>query len=615
MSSIWSWLLAVPVLGISILIHEIGHFWAARWMKVKIEEFGIGFPPRMFRIGVLNGVEYTFNWIPLGGFVRMAGEDDPGVSGGLASREPWRRVIVLTAGAVMNLLLAIVLFVGMARMPHQQLASRLVGVYWVEPGSPGEAAGLLPGDLIVAINDHPVDSFQDIQLETELHRGEEITLVVQQPGSSPRSLVLSPRLEKETPEGQGAIGIRLSYYEAPILVQRIYPWEDSPAWGSDLQPGDLLVALDGRPVRNSLEYMTYLSGRLDREVALSVWRGAVGVYAVLPGSPADRAGIRPGDRIVALAGRPVRSFDDLLVGVFQREGEKKAEVPLLLERPSGEQAEVLLDLSGAEALGLALSGYEAPVEIRAVPPGSPEGAAGLRPGDVVLAVEGRPVADTLHYLAELAARDGRTVRLTVQRQGETLEVALAADLNYGTIPAGRGTLFLPYWTHSLTLTLANPSGKYAALPMGVDYAHLITTTYSLGEALVYGLRNTLDAALLVPRTIGAILRRPAMVSQLSGPVGIVYLGAQVAQTGGLYSLLHLMALIGVNLCLVNLFPLPALDGGRLAFTLLEWIRGGKRLPPEKEGLVHMIGFFLLLAFALVVTYFDVVRIATGGFGP
>jgi membrane-associated protease RseP (regulator of RpoE activity) len=614
--SILYWLMAIPVLAISILIHEIGHFWAGRWMKVKIDEFGIGFPPRLFSLGVRNGVEYTVNWLPIGGFVRFAGEDDPSVEGGLASKEPWRRAIVLVSGALMNFVLAYALFTGLAMTPHLELDSEQVGVYRVEPGSPGEQGGLLPGDLFLEMNESQVDSLEDIRLETELHRGEEVPLTLKR-GDEVVSTAVTPREEEDVPENQGAIGIRLAYYETPVVIQRLYKEEGSPVENSDLGTGDLVVAIDNQSVRDSLDYMGYLDSHFDQEVILWVQESPVGIYYVEPGSPADQAGLLPGDRIVAVNGRRVSSYDDIYVQVLQSTAKA---VNLTLER--GNQAgtvDITLELPdrdgpGTVPIGLRLAHYEAPVTVQQVLEGTPEAASGLVEGDVILAVDGQPVADTLQYVAYLDARSGESLSLLIEREGERLEGTLTADPAYGSLPVGQEHLYLVYWGDLQPFPLFNTS-EYESLPLGVDYAHLITTTYSLAEGLIYGWRDTVEAALLVPQTLGALFRRPAMVSQLSGPVGIVYMGARVAQTGGLYGLIQLMALIGVNLFLVNLFPIPALDGGRLVFVLFEWVTGGKRLPAESEGLIHLIGFFLLLGFVVVVTYFDIVRIATNGLGP
>ena len=93
------------------MVHELGHFFAARFFKVEVEEFGIGFPPRLATLFTSKGTRFTLNWIPLGGFVRPKGENDPSVPGGLAAANPWVRLGVLFAGPMMNILLGVILSV------------------------------------------------------------------------------------------------------------------------------------------------------------------------------------------------------------------------------------------------------------------------------------------------------------------------------------------------------------------------------------------------------------------------------------------------------------------------------------------------------------------------
>src|SRR5918912_4180058 len=121
MSFTWLWYLSViPALGLLIFVHELGHFLAALRMGIKVEEFGFGYPPRMLTLFRYHGVPITLNWLPLGGFVRMAGEEgNYDAQGSLAQAAPWRKIPVMAAGAAMNLLAAIVLFavLGMVGQP------------------------------------------------------------------------------------------------------------------------------------------------------------------------------------------------------------------------------------------------------------------------------------------------------------------------------------------------------------------------------------------------------------------------------------------------------------------------------------------------------------------
>jgi regulator of sigma E protease len=109
--------------------------------------------------------------------------------------------------------------------------------------------------------------------------------------------------------------------------------------------------------------------------------------------------------------------------------------------------------------------------------------------------------------------------------------------------------------------------------------------------------------------ISTVVRRVA--PPVAGPIGIAQLTSQVADQGGPTMMLEFMALLSVNLAVMNILPIPMLDGGRILFVLIEWVRRGKRVPPEKEGLVHFAGLVVLLGFLAVVSYNDIVRIING----
>jgi regulator of sigma E protease len=145
-----------------ILVHELGHFFAARLSNIRVEEFGLGFPPRAITLFKKNGTLYSLNWIPLGGFVRPAGEDDPTIKDGLAAASIRARLFTLSAGAGANFLLALVIFwvAFMIGPPVRQ-----VTIPAVMAGSPAEAAGIQSGDVIVQVNGRVVDDNSTIVVE------------------------------------------------------------------------------------------------------------------------------------------------------------------------------------------------------------------------------------------------------------------------------------------------------------------------------------------------------------------------------------------------------------------------------------------------------------------
>ena len=196
--------LFVVVLGALIVGHEFGHFIAARALGVKVEEFGVGFPPRLITLFKAGGTRFTFNLIPLGGFVRPAGEDDPTVDGGLAASPKRVRAAVLIAGPLANVFLALIAFTLAFKFAAPDFNRVLVT--GVVAGSPAEAAGMLPLDLVLTVDDKPIASFEEMQQAIGARLGEAVTISLTREGAT-QEVELIPR--SSPPEGQGPIGVTL----------------------------------------------------------------------------------------------------------------------------------------------------------------------------------------------------------------------------------------------------------------------------------------------------------------------------------------------------------------------------------------------------------------------
>ncbi|MBI9046848.1 MAG: site-2 protease family protein [Anaerolineaceae bacterium] len=189
--------------GLLIFIHELGHFLAAKLNGIEVEEFGFGYPPRMFRLFKIKETEYTINWIPFGGFVKVRGENDPEVSDGMASSNPWKRLAIAIAGPIMNLVVGIILF-SIIFMRLGMPDPTVVEVIEISPGSPAEAAGLLPGDTIEEINQNEINSSEKLASLIHDNLGTEISIVYQRNDELFETFAV-PR--ENPPEGEGAIGI------------------------------------------------------------------------------------------------------------------------------------------------------------------------------------------------------------------------------------------------------------------------------------------------------------------------------------------------------------------------------------------------------------------------
>jgi len=186
-----------------VLIHEFGHFVAARLLKVDVEEFGIGLPPRALKLFRWKGTDFTLNWLPLGGFVRPKGENDPNVEGGLAASSPWVRLGVLFAGPIMNLLAGVlvnsILFAQMG-IPDM---SRVM-LYEITPNSPASQAGLQAEDLILSVNGEPINGDDEFRSMIQSHLDQPMQITVQR-GDETVEVTATPLSSRSAEEG--ALGI------------------------------------------------------------------------------------------------------------------------------------------------------------------------------------------------------------------------------------------------------------------------------------------------------------------------------------------------------------------------------------------------------------------------
>jgi regulator of sigma E protease len=480
----------VPMLVMLVVIHEWGHFFTAKAFNVKVLEFGIGYPPRAYGFYTgktevmlhprtkylnLNGpadlhpgrfirllstedgdgnliallieaspadgsknpislqqlaegdllqhsgkvrqaddqslvvadMLYSVNWLPLGGFVRLAGENSPDVPRSLAAQGVGPRAIILAAGSLMNAIFPIVAFTLMFMIPQN----------------------VTIGQVAVAQGENSPDVPRSLAAQ----------------GVGPRAIILA----------------------AGSLMNAIFP----------------IVAF-------TLMFM----------IPQNVTIGQVAVAQVENNSPAQAAGLRPGDVITHAGGREIEHGSDLVRATMLNAGSE--------------------------------------------------------------------------------------MEWTVEREGRTEIVRLVPRVNP---PEGQGAT-------GIQISMVNLYQETRYEPPWTAVAHGFTNTWEILRLLQQEISSWISGT-----------RAP----QLSGPVGIAQVTGEVTQQGGLRGWLVLSILFSINLAVLNLLPIPMLDGGRLVFVGLEWVRGGKRVPPEREGLVHLIGFIVLIGFILIITYQDITRLIQG----
>jgi regulator of sigma E protease len=225
----------VVILVFLVVVHEIGHFATAKLVGVKVLEFGIGYPPRAWG-RKFRDTEYTINWLPLGGFVRLLGEEDPSDPRSLAAKPRWARITVLLAGAAMNVVLAVFLFALTFMIPQDVPVGRAL-VDKVNPGSPADRSGVKTGDLILDINGREIENVGDASYYIRLNQGRTMTWTLRRPiagggsggvSAGSENVVVQVFARWAPPKGQGPTGISLAARSGQT-ESRSYPvWEAAP---------------------------------------------------------------------------------------------------------------------------------------------------------------------------------------------------------------------------------------------------------------------------------------------------------------------------------------------------------------------------------------------------
>ncbi len=214
-------LISILVLSVMMIVHEVGHFVAAKLAKVRVEEFGLGFPPRLFRLGKRGDTEYTINAIPFGAFVRMAGEDGadaPEVPDGFASKSKRARLFVLIAGPLANLVMAVLFFaLAFASGWPTPTEFKHAVVLRVEEDSPAEIVGIRPGDVIIEVDGVELQSTEQLSEYVKSKAGKSITLTLRR-GRGYIQMRVVPRVAPLP--GRGALGVNIT--EEVTRVSLVY---------------------------------------------------------------------------------------------------------------------------------------------------------------------------------------------------------------------------------------------------------------------------------------------------------------------------------------------------------------------------------------------------------
>lgn len=274
-SGILDWFYIIPILAVLIIVHELGHFFAARKCGAKVEEFGIGLPPRLFGF-VRKDVLWSINAIPFGGFVRVKGEDGKNLEpDSMNAQPPLERLFFLSAGIMMNILLAVVLMIlviGFKGVPHYNTY-----IADVAPGSPAAKAGWNGGDRIVAIDGQEMETIEEVIANTRSHAGEPVTVTLERRGNLVDT-TLVPR--QDPPKGEGRIGVGLRQIsEGEVFAEIIGSVSAVAAAG--IQPGDRIIEINGREVTDPYVLSVEMERYVGAKVPVTILRDGVAIETAI----------------------------------------------------------------------------------------------------------------------------------------------------------------------------------------------------------------------------------------------------------------------------------------------------------------------------------------------
>ena len=561
MQLLWTILL----ISILITVHELGHYAVARLCDVRVLRMSLGFGPRLVHL-VRGETEYVIAAIPLGGYVKLLGaEPDDAIADterprAFACKPLWQRVLILLAGPAANLALPAVIYLNFYAGEERALSSTIGTVLAGQPA----ADVLFPGDRIVAIDDHPVRYWDDVNLLVQASPGRDLRITVERPGESHTiTKVLTPRAhERRDFFGEtlriGLIGVLPHFQLAQIGVEET-----------------VLVRPEMREP-----------------------------------SPAARAGLRTFDVITSVQGRPVETWLDLERALGRNRGEPLLVTYLRRQEPSpGWAALGRLEPGTAQLFPVRTTDgktvrYDTGIRpgglyLGHVEPGTPAAAAGLQAGDVLVTLDGVPLQhwETLEQVFE-SLRE-RPFVLGWRSSTGTGTGTGAGELHSATLRLQPRTEQDEFHTESTLYVFgAEPSRALQPVPT-------LPIDGRLGWAVRRALATTANTTFTMLRILAHLAAGRLPMSTVSGPLMIYHLAGVVAARGS-DLFLGMLALISLNIGILNLLPVPLLDGGQLLLITVEAVR---RRPLERRvrERVTYLGLALLGALMFIALRDDVMR--------
>jgi regulator of sigma E protease len=693
----WLWPISQFVIGLGLVIfvHELGHFTLAKAVGIRVEQFALGFGPRLigFKRG---GTDYRVNLLPMGGYVKMTGQEDfrprreekPDPRA-FYNKRVSARFAVVSAGVIMNVILAGLLFIIVClvgiRFPAPVVGGSLMGypahlaeIHWrtieleaappsirgpvqtaaLPPKIPEVSFGVKPGDRILEVDGQKITRFSQLA-----------TMAALAEANQKFKMTIARVMDGKTRVGTAQIGVmplegHLAFGLVPALNTTLGGLGDYMA-EDPFMDGDQILSINGRKIKHhreiarleeglggrrvtvtflrdgkKVEIRIYPSIRIDQGLffqkdgtpirgeiidytdnAMSVilkapngqerklsleevtWPARdeildilglvprLRVAGVIRGSPADAAGLKPGDIIEAYGHRQSPTMKEFMEVSKQR----VATGTEILVARNGRRLTPLeiypTRHQGLTVVGLLVSLDQMDAVVAHVRPGSPAARAGLRSGDAVTKVNGQRCETWLELFRALKAFQGQKLTLSFQR---------------GNLPEQPAEIGL------LSPTLFNPKDyRFTLFPGPRGFSILMGNEVKKNPlaAIPWGARETWDFITMTYATLISYFRGTVSYKEFTGPVGIGSIAVQASREG-MTAFIYFMAMISVSLAVLNFLPVPVMDGGIALFLLIEKIRG-KPIPLKVQNAVATVGWALLIFVFLTLTWNDIMRILNG----
>ncbi len=528
------------ILGPLVIVHEFGHFFFAKLFGVKAEVFSIGFGPKLWA-KKFGETEFRLAAIPLGGFVKLLGEDPENElkpeekARSLHAQLPWKRFFIFFGGPLFNFIWAAIVFMAILAIGEPQVAN-VVGR--VVPQSEAEKAGFQSGDRILEVAGKPVTKFSEIMIQVSESPNEELPFKIQR---ASETLTLTHKITTEPGYSQ---------------------------YGEEKDVGKI----DG----------------------LFPFARAMTVGISNPQSQAAKAGIKSGDMITEFNGKPIQDWEHFQSQIsalpagseftLKMKGEKDKISDVTFKKPAKE----------FKGLGPEFGLYSSELFVEKAMPDSPASKAGIKQGDRVVKIDTVELESFygLKDQIQVSAKDDGKVAVTWEREGNLTSATLEPNVTNERDPVLRK---VTNYTIGLIpmLTLAEPES-------------VIERTLNPFMLVYKGTARMVDFSWKNVVAIGKMFTGDVSLKTLGGPILIGKLAGESIERG-LVAFLNTMAVLSVGLGILNILPIPVLDGGHLLLLGIEAIRR-KPLSVRQMEIAQQFGLSLILLLMVIVFKNDLARV-------